>query len=833
MDTRRDFLKKASALAVAGTMPDSIQRAMAIDPAPGSTFLDAEHVVILMQENRSFDHAYGSLQGVRGFNDPRTVTLPDGNPVWLQTNSAGETFAPFRMDLKGSNSTWMGCLPHDWADQSKARNEGRHDRWLDFKKSPHEAYAHLPLTLGYYNRADIPFYYALADAFTICDQNFCSSLTGTNPNRLHLWSGTIRPEPDVSSKAHVRNSDAEVHEGIKWTTFPERLEELGVPWRVYQNELWLNTGLDSEAAPWLNNFGDNPLEYFAQYGVRYARRHREYLAARVNGLEAAVAKLQARPRPWTPEMDEQLAKVQQMLKWHRKEAAHWTAASFAGLTQRARELHQKAFTTNEADPHFRRLTEVSYSDAGATRRMKVPRGDVLHRFRSDVNGGKLPAVSWLVAPQMFSDHPDSPWYGAWYIAEALDILTKRPEVWRKTIFILCYDENDGYFDHVPPFVPPDPDQPSSGKASVGLKAELEFVRAPQEEVHRNTFPDIPAHTGPIGLGYRVPLVVASPWSRGGYVCSEVFDHTSILRLLERWLTHKTGKPVRETNITPWRRSVCGDLSSAFRPSPDAKEARLAKVHRRDFLVSIHHAQYQPPPTVPRPLTPAEITAARDSLRPPPQAPRQEKGTRPSCALPYELAVHGSLTEDRKSFAVSFAAGRKRFGERAAGSPFHVYAPGPHRAADSAEMAPGRTWAYAVAAGDRIDDLWPLTDFPNESYHLRVHGPNGFYREFRGSAADSVLSIAFAADDAGDGVLTFTSRNTQQVVKVLVEDISYGAAPLTVEVDGPAVSRSIPLQKSHGWYDIRITVEGTPGFAQRFAGRVESGRESRTDPLMAG
>ncbi len=76
-------------------LPASIARAMAINPAPGSTWRDAEHVVFLMQENRSFDHTYGSLQGVRGFNDPRAITLPNKNKVWLQTNAAGETYAPF------------------------------------------------------------------------------------------------------------------------------------------------------------------------------------------------------------------------------------------------------------------------------------------------------------------------------------------------------------------------------------------------------------------------------------------------------------------------------------------------------------------------------------------------------------------------------------------------------------------------------------------------------------------------------------------------------------------------------------------------------------------
>src|ERR1700748_3056783 len=96
MDSRREFLKKAALLAAGGAytgaIPASISRALAIDPAPGSTFLDAEHVVILMQENRSFDHCFGTLRGVRGFNDPRAMTLPDGNPVWAQADDAGRRF---------------------------------------------------------------------------------------------------------------------------------------------------------------------------------------------------------------------------------------------------------------------------------------------------------------------------------------------------------------------------------------------------------------------------------------------------------------------------------------------------------------------------------------------------------------------------------------------------------------------------------------------------------------------------------------------------------------------------------------------------------------------
>ena len=187
MQNRREFFFQAAQLSggasLSAALLASVERASAIEAEKGSTYLDAEHIVVLMQENRSFDHAYGMLRGVRGFNDPRAVTLPDQNPVWLQTNSAGETYAPFRLNIKDTNATWLGSLPHSWRDQTDACNHGNNDKWLDAKRSGRRDCAAKPLTLGYYDRNDLPFYYALADAFTICDQNFCSSLTGTTPNR--------------------------------------------------------------------------------------------------------------------------------------------------------------------------------------------------------------------------------------------------------------------------------------------------------------------------------------------------------------------------------------------------------------------------------------------------------------------------------------------------------------------------------------------------------------------------------------------------------------------------------------------------------------------------
>lgn len=817
MNTRRDFLKAAAALATPGALPSIIQRAAAIEPEKGSTFLDAEHVVILMQENRSFDHCYGSLQGVRGFNDPRAVTLPDGSPVWCQTNAAGETYAPFRLDMRGSNATWLGCLPHDWPDQSRTRNDGRYDRWLDNKRPLRRGAEHLPLTLGYHTRQDLPFYYALADAFTVCDHAFCSSLTGTTPNRLHLWSGTLRAKADPASKANVRNGDAETEAGLSWKTFPDRLSERGIDWRVYQNELYVHTGLTSEHAAWLGNFGDNPLEYFYNYGVRFNKRHREWLAAGLKEtaayLKKVAAELSALPQPWPEEEKKKLTNAQRQHEWFRKQSEKWNEANFKTQPAAARENHARAFTCNEGDPDFRTLEAVTYEDGDTKRTMNTPAGDVLHQFRADVEAGKLPAVSWLVAPQLFSDHPDSPWYGAWYLAEVMEILTKNPAVWAKTIFILCYDENDGYFDHLVPFVPPDPDHPGTGKAPASLRTELEFVRAPQEEAHKKEWPKSETFTGPIGLGYRVPMVIASPWSRGGYVCSEVFDHTSVIRLLEIWLTQKTGKPVSEPNITPWRRAMCGDLTSAFRPAAPIKQETLPREEANAFLTGIHRARFRPEPKVPHMLSKADLADSAKFL------PQQEPGTRPACALPYELHVHGGVTEDGKSFAITFAAGREQFGSRSAGAPFHVYTPDDYK-----DSPRGRTWAFAVPAGESLTHSWPLDHFPDGRYHLRVHGPNGYWREFKGSPATRLPAIQLVPEK--DGRLSLRA-SSQSPATLRLEDVSYGTPPRELQVAGQ-LTHSIDLGASHGWYDLRLS-NGTT--YARYAGHVETTLPSRTDPLM--
>jgi len=803
MDTRRDFLKKAAILSgsagLAGVLPPAIQRALAIDPAPGSTYLDAEHVVILMQENRSFDHCYGTLRGVRGFNDPRAIQLPNKNLVWLQSNKEGETYAPFRLDLKDSKATWMSSLPHSWENQVDARNGGKYDKWLDVKRSGNKEYAHLPMTMGYYTREDIPFYYALADAFTICDQNFCSSLTGTTPNRLYFWTGTLRNQEGIPA---VRNNECDYPEPGSWTTYPERLEDAGISWKVYQNELSVGVGFDGEEDAWLSNFTDNPLEFFTQYKPQLSEAHLKYVQQQIARYQKELADTTL-PHDERVDREEKLAELK---KHHEK----YNAAVFAALSQREKNLHEKAFVTNKKDPDYHQLTPLRYHDGNEEREVKVPKGDVLYQFREDVKTGALPTVSWLVAPEAFSDHPGSPWYGAWYISEVMDILTQNPEVWKKTVFILAYDENDGDFDHVPPFVPPH--GKGHGKASKGIDLDAEFVTR-EQEMKKKGWEEEDIRESVIGLGYRVPLVVASPWSRGGVVNSQVFDHTSTLQFLEKFLEHKTGKKVIETNISTWRRTVCGDLSSVFQPFTGDQPTGLKPIVRDEYIQTIHAAKFKKIPAGFKLLSQQEIAAINADPANAPYMAKQEKGTKPSSALPYDLHVEGMVTKDRKQFEISFSSGK------GVGVPFNVYAP---------ERA--HTWAYTVAAGDTLKDEWALSHFGNGQYHLRVYGPNGFFREFKGNSQDPLVECVAKYEVKGKGKITFELKNLDSKdQQVIVKDNAYKRGAQKHALGANAKKDiSYALSDHGGWYDFSVIMGGCE---RRYAGRVETGAMSITDPVM--
>lgn len=787
--SRRDFLKKAAILSGAAgltnVLPNSIRKAMAISADPGTTFFDAEHIVFLMQENRSFDHMFGSLRGVRGFNDPRAKWLPDGDKVWVQKDKEGNAHAPFHIDINKTKITWQGGLPHGWPDQSAARNRGKYDQWIPQKSS---------MTMGYYDRSDVPFYYALADAFTICDHNFCSSLTGTTPNRLFFWTGNIRPRPDGNSKPAVYNSMAESRDNayVDWETFPELLEDQGISWRIYQNELW-TANLPGEGVDyWLGNYGDNAIEYITRHHVRLSAYFRKH------GYKTTKPYLSA----------EEATEL-----YHR-------------LSPREKNLVDKAFTTNiDEDDSYLELTPYTFSDdQGKSQTVRIPKNDIFRQFRGDVQNGKLPMVSWLVAPQSFSDHTSTPLYGTWYVSEVLDILTQNPEVWKKTIFILNYDENDGYFDHLPPFVAPAPGDATTGSASAGIDTTSDHD---------------PESDAPIGLGYRVPMIIASPWSRGGYVNSQVFDHTSTLRFLEKFLHRKTGKKIFSTNISSWRRAVCGNLTSVFRPY-NGEDIPLPAFENRDTVImDIQNAKNKPRQVVPVPLVRTEIEKINKypSFSPETSSwmPQQEKGTRPACALPYELYAEGGLDGSRANFVLMLQAAETFNSQdmEAAGAPFNVYTRGKYN------HEPGRTWAYAVKAGDHLEERFSVDQFGRTGYDLYVHGPNGFFRHFRGDRDDPALEVHCGYEQSGlfsrvfTGNLLLTMRNnSDKPLEISLADQAYHtpAAEVHLQARGKK-SLVVDLQKQQHWYHIAFQVSGYERFSRQYAGHVETGRVSITDPYM--
>jgi phospholipase C len=453
--SRRRLLKSTlgvgGAAAAATLLPPNLQRAMAAAPKHPGSLDDIEHVVILMLENRSFDHYFGTLPGVRGFDDPDAITLSTGRSVFHQPDAVNPDgyLLPFHLDTKSTSSQAIPSTSHAWTVQHAAVNGGRMDQWLPAHRAA-DGQANGPYTMGYYQRDDIPFHFALAESFTLCDAYFCSLLGPTWPNRLYHWSGTIDPA-GVAGGPVISNV---IPAPFRWTTYPERLTKAGVSWHVYQQE---------------DDYGTNPLEWFQAYQDA---------------------------KPGEP-------------------------------------LYEHAMTIGPAD-----------------------------QFARDAAADRLPTVSWLIPTSEQSEHPDyTPAAGADFLARQLDAVAANPDVWRKTVFIINYDENDGLFDHMVPPMPP--------------------AGTPDEFVDGV----------PIGAGVRVPCIIVSPWTQGGYVAREPFDHTSVLRFLERI----TG--VHEPNISAWRRQTFGDLTSALglprqRPFPTLPDTKA------QFWAAEQEVATLPPVTIP-------------------------------------------------------------------------------------------------------------------------------------------------------------------------------------------------------------------------------------------
>ncbi|WP_186264016.1 phosphocholine-specific phospholipase C [Burkholderia gladioli] len=691
---RRRFLQTAASTAGAAAaltvFPDAIRKALAIPAASGTgSIQDVQHIVVLMQENRSFDHYFGHLRGVRGYNDRFPIPLASGQPVWFQPSKANPQtpVLPFRYNVN-KISECLGDLDHSWYPTHNAINNGRMDAWPANKSD---------LTMGYHVREDIPFHYALADAFTICDHYFCSMPGPTHPNRTYLMTGMVDPTgkqggPLLDNNDAVDNDLPPKWDLLTWTTYPERLQAAGISWQLYQQGV---NGND----PVNGNYGTNMLPNFANF---------------IN------------------------------------------APAGSALQTRGNAV--------------RTLVDL----------------------KNDVLANKLPQVSWLCPPAIYSEHPSyTPAYGATYIAQILDALTANPDVWSKTAFFLMYDENDGFFDHIAP--PQPPTNRAQGLSTVDVSAEIHNVVNP---LRGGSYT---ADNLPYGMGPRVPMIVISPWTKGGYVNSQVFDHTSVIRFIEQ----RFG--VMEPNISPWRRAVSGDLLSCFDFStPDAAFPTLPNTS--NYQAMSDASCQNPKAVVPAVPSPTSIK-------------EQETGVRAARALPYELHANGREVSKDNEFQINFSNTGK------VGASFYVY---------STNRSDG-PWRYTVEAGKSIADTFNLAG-TDGVYNFLVYGPNGFVRQFvgaipqdkktRNKSAKPVVVVGY--DAANGNVMLKISNKGAKAVKLSVTDNAYGAQTRHFSIPSEGFVEEVwTLKHSHQWYD--LTVSDSAAFAWRAAGHVENGKSSFSDP----
>lgn len=425
-----------SLLAGCGGVRNAIQNVTGSGSSSCAKLTDIGHIVIFMQENRSFDHYFGSYRGVRGFNE---VSANYKQPYPANTSSSPTgVLMPFHLDTTKPDAACTQDIAHDWISQHKAWNNGSMDGFLS-SKSGNGPYA--VNTMGYYTRADLQYFYSVADAFTLCDNYFSSVLGPTDPNRLYSMAASIDPDGKNGGpllETLFLNRPA-FYGKLTYTTMPEQLQARGISWKVYS-------------------------------------------------------------------------------------AADQSIGS--------------GETSNNVLPYFKNFQD---SNSALYKQGMVPAYPT--DFVADVASGNLPQVSWIIGSAVDSEHPPSPpILGEVELSAIVATLMANPVIWAKTALFVTYDENGGFFDHVTPPTPPP-----------GTPGEFVTVAAVPDPSTIGS----PAISGPIGLGFRVPLMIISPFSRGGFVSSGVFDHTSILRFIET----RFGAEV--PNLSAWRRGAVGDLTSAF------------------------------------------------------------------------------------------------------------------------------------------------------------------------------------------------------------------------------------------------------------------------------
>lgn len=699
LDRRRFLIGTTAAVgaaAAATVLPPVIRKALMTPAFHGTgTIEDVAHVVILMLENRSFNHYFGTLRGVRGFGDRFPIPLQSGKPVWFQSDGAKD-IPPYHLDSTTTSALLVPPTPHTFSDAQAAWNQGKFGHWPKYKQ---------PHSMGHYRREDIPFQFALAEAFTICDAYHCSVTTGTDPNRIMFWSGSNFDPRLAARGVNCTAADSEPDNlrcwikgalpdpgytyagpAFTWPTIPDVLEQAGISWRIYQdpNDNWdgaMHGGLAFES--FRNAAPDSPL--------------------------------------------------------YRNGMTHWSLDDLA----------------------------------------------------DHVKDGSLPQVSWILPSKLQSEHPgapSSPVHGADFTTRVLEALTADPAVWGRTVLFLTFDENDGQFDHVPPPAVPswNRDGVLAGKSTVPLDGQ--YFSDPERK--HLLFEDIiSGNLRPWGLGPRVPMYVISPWSKGGWVNSQVFDHTSVGMFLER----RFG--IVLDSISPWRRAVCGDLTSAFDfaqhddPSlprlPDCSDFAAVEARQRALPAPV-------PPMVSQPLF-------------------QERGTRYSRALPYDLQVDPQLEDG--GVRLAFANNGRQ------GAVFHVYD------MHHLDRIPRR---YTVESGKALVDRWDLEPGTG-AYDLRVYGPNGWFRKFAGTAAATALLLASC--DRASGAIRLWLRNVgAEACTLSVRAMAYrDDGPWTlVAQPGQHVERQWTLDDSAHWYDFAASAEHLD---YRFAGRVETGRHGSSDPAM--
>ncbi len=455
--SRRQLMASAGGMVLASfALPSGLRKLLdgAAPAAPGRARLtgaslsDIKHVVVLMQENRSFDHYFGTMPGVRGFADP---SVPKSRFYQPDPDNPDNYLLPFHADTLSTSAQNLPSTSHSWGPLHDSWDNGKMDGFVTAHLASNGLIGQY--TMAYFERADVPFQWALADAFTICDGYHCSVLGPTWPNRLYLMTGEIDAAGVAGGPIYANFVPTE---GYSWKTYPEMLTDAGVSWKIYQE---------------VDNYGMNMMEYFDQY------------------QNAPVS---------------------------------------SPLYQGAMRFYQ----------------------AG--------------QFEYDAINDRLPTVSWIIPTAYQSEHPDfMPAAGADFVASKVNAIASNPDVFAKTVFILIYDENDGYFDHVTP--------PTAPAGTAGEYITVDGV------------------SDPIGLGFRVPCIIVSPWTVGGFVCHDTFDHTSVIRLLEL----VTG--VVNPNITVWRRQTVGDFTTALGAVPNGRFPRLPGTKAQLEAAENEVIQFQLPP----------------------------------------------------------------------------------------------------------------------------------------------------------------------------------------------------------------------------------------------